>query len=132
MIHIDTDTTTKPTVVRLLVEGQLDLTAAGALGEALTGAARLGRLVELDLTRVDFIDGCGLGLLINATSRARRAGRELAISDASRCVRRLIEITDTAERLPPLLIAAQGSRAQVDERLAHRAFRAARAHAFRF
>ena len=101
MVHIDTDTTTKPRVVRLLVQGQLDLTAVGAFGEALTRATRLRWPVEIDLAQIDFIDGCGLSMLMNAMSRARRAGRELAIVDASRYVRRLIEITDTADRLPP-------------------------------
>jgi len=129
MVHIDTDTTTKPTVVRLLVQGQLDLTAAGAFGEALMGAMRLGSSVELDLAQVDFIDGCGLSLLLNGTSRARRAGRELAISSASACVCRLIELTDTAKRLPPLLIEAQGS-ARTDERVAGGAIETRRAHAF--
>ena len=102
MVHIDTDTITKPRVVRLLVQGQLDLTAVGAFGEALTRATRLRRPVEIDLAQIDFIDGCGLSMLMNATSRARRAGHELAIVDASRNVRRLIEVTDTADRLPPL------------------------------
>ncbi len=129
MVHIDTDTTTKPSVVRLAVQGQLDLTAAGAFGEALTGAARLRRPIEFDLSGVDFIDGCGLSMLINATSRARRDGREFVIIDASRCVRRLIEITDTAESLPPMLVAARGSGKQAEDQWARRALESVRAHA---
>lgn len=131
MVHIDTDTTTKPRVVRLLVQGQLDLMAVGAFGEALTRATRLRWPVELDLAQIDFIDGCGLSMLMNATSRARRAGRELAIIDASRHVRRLIEITDTADRLPPLLVRAGGRRARADEQLARNAPEALGTPAFR-
>jgi anti-anti-sigma factor len=129
MVHIDTDTTTKPRVVRLLVQGQLDLAAVGAFGEALMRATRLRWPVELDLAQIDFIDGCGLSMLMNAMSRAQRAGREIVIVDASRYVRRLIEITDTADRLPPLLIGAVGQ-AQADE-LARKALEGVGAPAFR-
>jgi anti-anti-sigma factor len=131
MVHIDTDTTTGHRVVRLRVQGQLDLTAVGAFGEALTRGTRLRQPIELDLSEIDFIDGCGLNMLIDAMSRARRTGRELAISDASSCVRRLIEITDTADRLPPLLMGAEVRRAQADEQLARKALEGVRAQAFR-
>jgi anti-anti-sigma factor len=102
MVHIDTDTTTEPGVVRLQVRGQLDLLARGVLGEALIWAARLKRPVEVDLGRIDFIDGAGLSLLMEARRRALSAGRRLTIVGASRCVRRLVEITNTADSLPLL------------------------------
>jgi anti-anti-sigma factor len=102
MVHIDADTTTEPGVVRLRVRGQLDLLARGVFGEALTWAARLRRPVEVDLDRIDFIDGAGLSMLMEARCRALSAGRRLTIVGASRCVRRLIEITNTADSLPPL------------------------------
>ncbi|HTA15659.1 MAG TPA: STAS domain-containing protein [Solirubrobacteraceae bacterium] len=129
MVHIDTDTTTSKSV-RLLVHGQLDLTATGAFREALAGAARLRIPVEIDLSQVDFIDGCGLSILMNAMGRARRAGFELTIVDASRQVRRLIEITDTADRLP-LLERADGQRARAQRRLLGEAPAATQAPAFR-
>lgn len=131
MVHIDTDTTTKPRIVRMIVQGQLDLTAVGAFGEALTRATRPRWPVELDLAQIDFIDGCGLSMLINAMSRARRTGRELVIVEASRYVRRLIEITDTADRLPPLLIGAGGGRAQADAQMARKALEGVGTPAFR-
>jgi anti-anti-sigma factor len=102
MVHIATDTTTKPDAVGVFVRGQLDLTAASAFREGLTRATRTSRAVELHLGSVDFIDGCGLSMLMDAIARARRAGRELRIVDASRCVCRLIDITDTADSLAPL------------------------------
>jgi anti-anti-sigma factor len=102
MVHIDADTTTEPGVVRLQVCGQLDLLARGVFGEALSWAARLRRPVEVDLGQIDFIDGAGLSMLMEARSRALNAGRRLTIIRASRCVRRLIEITNTADSLPLL------------------------------
>jgi anti-anti-sigma factor len=100
MVHVDT--TTRPGALRLSVQGQLDLTAERAFNEALTQAARFGRRVEIDLGKVDFIDGSGLSMLIDAEHRARRSGRQLTIVDASRSVHRLIQITGTAGRLPPI------------------------------
>lgn len=100
MVHIDTSTRT--TATRLSIQGQLDMTTAGALDEALVRAADSGGPVELDLGGVDFIDGSGLSVLMEAESRARRASSELTIMTASRNVRRLIELTHTAARVSPL------------------------------
>ncbi len=84
------------------------MTAMGALDEALTGAARSGGPVEIDLGEVDFIDGSGLSVLMDAKSRARQAGHKLTIVVASRSVRRLIDFTDTADRVPPLAPDSDG------------------------
>jgi stage II sporulation protein AA (anti-sigma F factor antagonist) len=131
MVHIDTDTTTTPRAVRLFVKGQLDLTAVSPFSQALIRATRMRRAVELDLDKVDFIDGCGLSMLMNAMGRARRTGLELRIVGASRYVRRLIELTGTADRLPPLPRGREGRRAQADGELARQALQAVRAPAFR-
>lgn len=106
MVHIATDTSTKSGAVRLYVRGQLDLTAMGALREGFTRATRMSRIVEVHLGNVDFIDGCGLSVLIDAIDRARRTDQEIRIVEASDRVRRLIEITDTADRLAPPLAPA--------------------------
>jgi anti-sigma B factor antagonist len=100
MVHIAT--TVQPGAVRLAVRGQLDLTAVGAFDAALLQATRVSELVELDLERVDFIDGSGLTVLMDAERRARRARYRLRIVAASRYVRRLIDLTETADRVSPL------------------------------
>jgi anti-anti-sigma factor len=115
MVHIATDTSTRPRAVGLFVGGQLDLMAVGAFREGLTRATRMSRAVEIHLGNVDFIDGCGLSVLIDAMERARGAGQALRIVDASGCVRRLIDITDTADRLAPLPIESVGGGAKADD-----------------
>ncbi len=130
MIHIATDTSTKPRAVGLYVRGQLDLTAVGAFREGLTRATRTSRAVEVHLGNVDFIDGCGLAMLIDAMTRARGAGHEIRIVDASGCVRRLIEITDTADRLAPLPTGGQ-AKANDGAGIAYRAMEVAPRSAFR-
>lgn len=118
MVRIDTDTSSKPGVVRLSVHGQLDIEAAGAFAEAMTWIERLRRPVEVSLGEIDFIDGSGLSMLMDAHSRAHRAGRPLTIIDVSRCVRRLIEITDTAGRVPPYIALEGSPRGDVEGQMA--------------
>ena len=110
MVHIAT--TVQRGAVRLSVQGQFDLTAVNAFDEALRAAARVTDLVELDLGRVDFIDGSGLSTLMDAERRARRARYRLRIVGASRYVRRLIHLTDTADLLSPLAPAIEGARGE--------------------
>lgn len=101
MVHIDTSTQQRGT--RLAIRGALDLSTVDALDEALIRAARTGGRIEVDLGGIDFIDGSGLGLLMNAERRAREAGHELRIVAASRNVRRLIDVTDTAGSVSQLI-----------------------------
>jgi anti-sigma B factor antagonist len=109
---VQIDTTTQPGAIRLSVQGQLDLAAVSVFDEALTQAARAGGLVEIDLGRVDFIDGSGLSMLMDAEHRARRESHRLTIVAASQYVRRLIDITDTADRVSPLPPGPDDSRAE--------------------
>jgi anti-sigma B factor antagonist len=123
MVHIDT--ATRPGALRLSVQGQLDLAAERVFSQALARAARFGRRIEIDLGQVDFIDGSGLSMLIDAECRARRSDRQLTIVNASRPVHRLIAITGLAGRLPPLA-ASESLAATADVEipgriLAHRA-----------
>jgi anti-sigma B factor antagonist len=111
LLHIDTSI--RPTATRLSIKGQLDMSAMSALEEALARAADSGGPVELDLGEVDFIDGSGLSVLMDAESRARLASHELRIVAASRNVRRLIALTDTADLLSPLAPDVGAQRAPV-------------------
>ena len=100
MVHIDA--IVQPDAIRLFVRGELDIAAAGAFDEALNEAGQMRDLVELDLARVEFIDGSGLSTLMDAERRARLDRRRLRIVAASRYVRRLIDITDTGDCVSPL------------------------------
>jgi anti-sigma B factor antagonist len=106
MVHIHTSA--RPTATRLAIRGQLDMTTTGAFDEPLIRAGRSGGPVEIDLDDVDFIDGSGLSVLMDAKSRARQAGHKLTIVVASRSVRRLIDFTDTADSVPPLAPDSDG------------------------
>lgn len=83
------------TVVR--ASGELDIDAAPQLRRALLRAQALvgedGRPVIVDLSRVTFLDACALGVLVGAALRARRAGSEVVVRDASRRIRQVFEVT---------------------------------------
>ena len=49
--------------------------------------------VIVDLSRVDFINSSGLGLLIGGLTTMRKAGGELKLAGASKKIQNLLEIT---------------------------------------
>jgi anti-sigma B factor antagonist len=85
-------------VLILSLSGDLDL-AASALFERELDAAEADRPRRLvvDLTELNFIDSSGLHTLVQAHRRASDNGHELSLRQGPRAVRRLFELTKTAE-----------------------------------
>src|SRR4051794_38107819 len=87
-------------VVRVALSGELDVSTAPSVEERLMEleeGASAG--VVLDLRDVGFIDSTGLSLLINAHSRAQKAGRRVTIVPGSGASRRILETTGLRSRL---------------------------------
>lgn len=80
------------------VSGDLDVSTAAKLGEALDAALSQARLVVVDMSRLAFIDCTGIGALVAVHDRARRSQGELVISSVSTQVSRLLDITGTFAR----------------------------------
>jgi anti-anti-sigma factor len=69
--------------VRLAMRGELDLEHAYTFDEELRRVEALQpACICLDLRELRFLDSCGLGRLIAARRRARKAGRRLCSSAA--------------------------------------------------
>ena len=83
-------------VVRLTVHGELDLSTSPELEEALAHASSAPR-VDLDLSEMSFMDSSGLAVLIGARKRAESDGLQLAVVGANEHVRRLMDLTGTAQ-----------------------------------
>jgi anti-anti-sigma factor len=67
-------------VVRLAVEGELDLATAPTLSAHLEAASGTpGRAVVVDLERLTFLDSSGVALLLRAARRATAEGWTLSI-----------------------------------------------------
>jgi anti-sigma B factor antagonist len=77
------------------VEGEVDLSNAARLGEALTEAMRTSAsgTVAVDLAGLRFIDSSGLRQLLLAGRAHRRDGHRLTITNAPDEFRRLFELT---------------------------------------
>ena len=80
------------TVVR--PQGELDMATVPALREALAG--RHGPVI-LDTSGIEFIDGCGLHLLVEADARARQDGMDLMLLPGP-VVERLLGLTGVRDR----------------------------------
>jgi anti-sigma B factor antagonist len=78
----------------VFVAGTLDASTAPRLRRTLTEILlRQPPNLDLDLSRVVFIDAAGLGVLATAAKRCQLAGTHLRLIDASPPVRRVLQIT---------------------------------------
>jgi len=86
---------------RLLVAaGEMDIATAPELDAALTKAAREGsEPVIVDLCEVTFMDSTGLRTLLRGRQRLDQAGVRMAIACSSDAVRKVFDLTKTAELL---------------------------------
>jgi anti-anti-sigma factor len=87
-------------LVRVSLSGELDISSAPALEEAL-GRIESGEpsLLLVDLRELEFMDSTGLRTLVSANQRARAQGRRLAIVRGPEQVDRIFSVTRLDERL---------------------------------
>ncbi|MGZ4427661.1 MAG: STAS domain-containing protein [Nocardioidaceae bacterium] len=83
-------TTTTAVAIWIALLGELDLANADQLEQSLTGLS-LTRLlpIHLDLSRLSFCDGRGLGLLLDFSTWAERRGHRVRTHGARPTVRKL-------------------------------------------
>jgi anti-anti-sigma factor len=111
-LHIDISCPS-PTVVRVVVVGDVDLSSAAVLRDGLLRVLhdRDPAVVEVDLAGVAFLDCTGIGALAAVYHTAVRSGRRLRVTDPQPIVRKVLELTgllgvltapiDGREPLPP-------------------------------
>jgi anti-sigma B factor antagonist len=58
------------------------------------------RNLTIDLGEMTFIDSTGLGVLVGALKRARRAGGDVTLSRPTRSARRVFDISGLSEIIP--------------------------------
>jgi anti-sigma B factor antagonist len=79
---------------RLYVGGELDIATTPQLERTLSQSQ--ARLVVLDLRELAFIDSCGVHAIINASIRARKAGRRLVLVRVPANVDRMFTLTGSS------------------------------------
>lgn len=85
--------------LRLSLTGELDLSNAKALEDALTEAFASDKRILVDLGRLEFLDSTGIALLVAALGRPD-AERLSFLPSESSGVRRLLSLTGLDKRMP--------------------------------
>ena len=82
------------------LEGDLDVSTAETLRQELIKLdLDAGIEVRVNLSRLDFLDSSGMGVLVNACRRVRRSGGSFTTVCAAGNARRVLEITGLADYL---------------------------------
>jgi anti-sigma B factor antagonist len=81
------------------LDGELDLDSADHVRDSLAEAVRLFAChrLQVDVSRLTFIDSYALGALVSARNTAAGAGVPLILVDPSPPVRKAIEVTGLAD-----------------------------------
>jgi anti-sigma B factor antagonist len=80
-----------------VVHGDIDI-AGGPTLERYVGRSQDGLPIVLDLHDVEFIDSSGLRTLLAAARRARQHDTHVRLRNVGAAVRRMLEITGTAQQ----------------------------------
>jgi len=76
--------------VRVVVDGEIDLSTGALFRGALRDALDSGQPVELDLNRVTFIDSTGVGHLVELTAPLTATSRVRLVNPSHQVVRVLV------------------------------------------
>ena len=79
------------------VAGDLDIATSPQLVRTLREAQSRARLVVLDLRELAFMDSAGVHAIVDASTRARQAGRQLVLLRGPGAVDRLFALTGTSD-----------------------------------
>ena len=95
------------------VGGDLDLSTAPHLRQTLQEAQEQARLVVLDLRELSFMDSSGVHAMVDASRRARKAGRRLILLRGPPNIDRTFELTGTMGQVEITDLAAGEPAVQV-------------------
>jgi len=78
------------------VTGELDIETAPELARTLRESQQLANLTVLDLRELSFMDCAGVHTIVNASLRARKAGRRLVLVRGRPTIYRLFALTGSS------------------------------------
>jgi anti-sigma B factor antagonist len=79
--------------VVVALDGELDVSDAASVADALTSVAARDPRIIVDLAALEFIDCCALGALGRVRAQARQAGGDLLLAAPCGPVRRILVLT---------------------------------------
>jgi anti-sigma B factor antagonist len=83
------------------VAGDIDLSTADKLAEALEEAVSRSREVRVDLTQVTFLDSTGIRALVQGYRAAQTRGSAFYVVGAQQWVAKVLEVTGVGPLLAP-------------------------------
>ena len=81
------------------VVGELDIATAPELARTLHESQRLAHLTVLDLRELAFMDSAGVHTIVNASLRARKAGRRLVLVRGRPAIYRMFTLTGSTAQV---------------------------------
>jgi anti-anti-sigma factor len=97
-VDIGIETTQRDRATVVSVTGEVDLQTAPRLGETLEEVrAGTPALIVVDLSKVDFLDSSGLGVLATAHRDAKAAGADLRIVRPRPAIDKVLTLTRLSE-----------------------------------
>jgi len=99
MFSVDSRTEGDRLTVR--VAGDIDLSTADKLGEALEEAVSRSREVRVDLGEVTFLDSTGIRALVQGYRAAQTRGSSYYVTGAQQWVAKVLEVTGVGPLLAP-------------------------------
>jgi anti-anti-sigma factor len=98
--HFGVEVSVTPNVARLYLRGELDIGAVPLLREQFEQECVSDKhFVVFDASEMTFCDSSGIAALLQAAAQCAAEGRTMRLIHAQPLVRRVIEITDTADSL---------------------------------
>jgi anti-sigma B factor antagonist len=83
------------------LSGELDLLeASGVTTHLIAAVAAYGPSIIVDLAELEFIDSCGLGVLVRVLRWTRECGGDLSLAAPQHRVSRILEITGLIDVFP--------------------------------
>lgn len=98
--QFDVEIRSAPEAVTVIPSGELDISTADQLREALNGQEDPGRLLVLDLSQLEFIDLVGLRVVMEEQRRAEADGFGLRLAVGSGAARRLLDLVGSFDDFP--------------------------------
>jgi anti-anti-sigma factor len=100
MAILDVNIERSESAVHLVLTGELDISSAARVEEALAKIeAEEPAVVLLDLRGLEFMDSTGLRTVVSADARAREQGRRVVVVRGPEAVHRIFNVTRLDERL---------------------------------
>jgi anti-sigma B factor antagonist len=88
-----TERTLEPGCREIQIEGELDLSVADRLEEALARAGQEHEQILIGLEHCEFIDSTGIAVIVHAHAQLAERGRRLTVYGASSQVHRVLAVT---------------------------------------